>query len=87
VVDEAALLTALRTGALHSAGLDVMNDEPRCDPADPLFSEPNLVVLPHVGSATERTRAAMVEHAARNLLAVLGGAAALTPLPGTPATY
>ncbi|MET8759993.1 D-glycerate dehydrogenase [Lentzea sp. NPDC004782] len=87
VVDEAALLTALRTGALHSAGLDVMNDEPRSDPADPLFTEPNLVVLPHVGSATERTRAAMVEHAARNLLAVLGGDPALTPLPGTPATY
>ncbi|PWK85538.1 glyoxylate reductase [Lentzea atacamensis] len=87
VVDEPALLTALRTGALHSAGLDVMNDEPRCDPADPLFAEPNLVVLPHVGSATERTRAAMVEHAARNVLAVLGGDAALTPLPGTPATY
>lgn len=87
VVDESALLAALRTGALHSAGLDVMNGEPRCEPADPLFAEPNLVVLPHVGSATERTRAAMVEHAARNLLAVLEGAEALSPLPGTPAAY
>ncbi|KJK42627.1 hydroxyacid dehydrogenase [Lentzea aerocolonigenes] len=87
VVDESALLAALRTGALHSAGLDVMNGEPRCEPTDPLFAEPNLVVLPHVGSATERTRAAMVELAARNLLAVLGGEPAPTPLPGTPATY
>jgi lactate dehydrogenase-like 2-hydroxyacid dehydrogenase len=85
VVDEAALLAALRTGALHSAGLDVMVDEPRADPADPLFHEPHLVVLPHVGSATEATRAAMVDLAARNILAVLDGRDALTPLPGTPA--
>jgi glyoxylate reductase len=87
VVDESALLAALRSGALHSAGLDVMVDEPRSEPADPLFSEPNLVVLPHVGSATEATRAGMVELAARNVLAVLDGAEAITPLPGTPAVH
>jgi lactate dehydrogenase-like 2-hydroxyacid dehydrogenase len=86
VVDEAALLDALRTGRLHSAGLDVMLDEPRTDPADPLLHEPNLVVLPHVGSATESTRAAMVDLAAENILAVLSGAPAVTPLPGTAAT-
>jgi lactate dehydrogenase-like 2-hydroxyacid dehydrogenase len=85
VVDESALLAALRSGALHSAGLDVMVDEPRSEPTDPLFTEPNLVVLPHVGSATEATRAAMVELAARNVLAVLDGGEAITPLPGTPA--
>jgi glyoxylate reductase len=85
IVDEAALLAALRSGTLHSAGLDVMTDEPRTDPADPLFSEPRLVVLPHVGSATEATRAAMAALAARNILAVLDGADAPTPLPGTPA--
>ncbi|MDT7786786.1 MAG: glyoxylate reductase [Pseudonocardiales bacterium] len=87
VLDEEALLAALRAGALHSAGLDVMAAEPRCDPADPLFAEPNLVVLPHVGSATEVTRAEMVELAARNLLEVLDGAQARTPLPGTPGSY
>jgi glyoxylate reductase len=87
VVDESALLAALRAGRLHSAGLDVMNGEPRCEPADPLFSVPNLVVLPHVGSATERTRAAMVELAARNVLAVLDGGEALSPLPGTRSAY
>lgn len=85
IVDESALLGALRSGRLHSAGLDVMVDEPRSEPTDPLFAEPNLVVLPHVGSATEATRAAMVELAADNVLAVLDGGEALTPLPGTPA--
>ncbi|GAA4689581.1 2-hydroxyacid dehydrogenase [Phytohabitans rumicis] len=85
IVDEVALVAALRAGTLHSAGLDVMVDEPRADPADPLFHEPHLVVLPHIGSATEATRAAMVDLAARNILAVLDGHDALTPLPGTPA--
>ncbi|WP_308406690.1 NAD(P)-dependent oxidoreductase [Streptomyces sp. AC555_RSS877] len=84
VVDEAALLTALHDGSLHSAGLDVMTNEPRTDPSDPLFAEPHLVVLPHVGSATEATRAAMVELAARNIEAVLDGERAPTPVPGTP---
>jgi glyoxylate reductase len=83
VVDEQALLTALRSGDLHSAGLDVMTDEPRTDPSDPLLNEPHLVILPHVGSATEETRAAMVELAARNVEAVLDCHPALTPLPGT----
>lgn len=84
VVDEDALLVALRRGELHSAGLDVMTDEPRTDPSDPLFHEPHLVVLPHVGSATEATRAAMVDLAARNVAAVLDGQSAPTPIPGTP---
>ncbi|MGW1672355.1 NAD(P)-dependent oxidoreductase [Streptomyces sp. NPDC002324] len=82
VVDEEALLGALRRGELHSAGLDVMTGEPR-SPSDPLFAEPHLVVLPHVGSATEATRAAMVDLAARNIEAVLDGKAAPTPVPGT----
>jgi lactate dehydrogenase-like 2-hydroxyacid dehydrogenase len=83
IVDEEALLSALHRGELHSAGLDVMLDEPRTDPADPLFHEPRLVVLPHVGSATEATRGAMTDLAARNIEAVLNGEAAPTPLPGT----
>ncbi len=85
VVDEAALLDALRDGQIHSAGMDVMEREPRTDPADPLLNEPRLVLLPHVGSATEATRAAMVERAADNLAAVLAGRPALTPIPGSPA--
>ncbi len=85
IVDESALLSALRSGTLHSAGLDVMVDEPRSDPRDPLFAEPNLVVLPHVGSATEATRAAMTDLAVRNILAVLDGEDALTPLPASAA--
>lgn len=85
VVDEDALLAALAAGRLHSAGLDVMEREPRSDPADALFADERLVVLPHVGSATEATRAAMVDLAARNVTEVLAGRPAPTPLPGTPA--
>jgi glyoxylate reductase len=85
VVDEAALLAALRDGTIHSAGLDVFEREPRgADVAD-LLAEPRLVALPHVGSATEATRAAMVDLAVDNLLAVLSGEPARTPLPGTSA--
>lgn len=85
VVDEAALLAALCEGTIHSAGLDVFEREPRgADVAD-LLAEPRLVALPHVGSATEATRAAMVDLAVDNLLAVLSGEPARTPLPGTSA--
>lgn len=85
VVDEAALLAALRTGVIHSAGIDVFEREPRgADVAD-LVAEPRLVALPHVGSATEATRAAMVDLAVDNILDVLSGRPARTPLPGTSA--
>jgi hypothetical protein len=56
------------------------------DPPNPAqLNEPNLVVLPHVGSATETTRAAMVDLAAENIVAVLSGLDAPTPLPRTAA--
>jgi glyoxylate reductase len=73
VVDEDALLAALREDRLHSAGLDVFATEPLRDPADPLLHEPRLVVLPHIGSATVETRTAMTRMALRNVLAVAAG--------------
>ena len=85
VVDENALLTALRLRQLHSAGLDVFETEPLHDTASPLLAQARLVVQPHVGSATEATRAAMVDLAVDNLLEVLARRPAPTPLPGTSA--
>lgn len=85
VVDEAALFDALSAGGIHSAGLDVFEHEPRGENVADLVSQARLVALPHVGSATEATRAAMVDLAVDNLLDVLSGRAARTPLPGTAA--
>jgi lactate dehydrogenase-like 2-hydroxyacid dehydrogenase len=81
IVDEQALVEALRAGRLHSAGLDVFEQEPLGDTLDDLKDVPGLVMLPHIGSATMATRAAMVDLAVDNLLAVLGGGVALTPIP------
>ena len=57
VVDEGALVTALESGAIGGAGLDVFQGEPRVSPA--IMAAPNTVLLPHLGSATEETRVAM----------------------------
>ncbi|WP_022929800.1 2-hydroxyacid dehydrogenase [Patulibacter americanus] len=81
VVDENALLAALREGRLHSAGLDVFATEPVRDPADPLLHEPRLVVFPHIGSATVETRTAMTRMALRNVLAVAAGEDAPNVVP------
>jgi glyoxylate reductase len=72
IVDEAALAAALREGRLAGAGLDVFAREP-LDPASPLLALPNLVLTPHIGSASEATRAKMVTLAVRNLRAALAG--------------
>ncbi|MGW0845294.1 2-hydroxyacid dehydrogenase [Streptomyces sp. NPDC002787] len=85
VVDEEALLEALRDGTIHSAGLDVFAREPMGAELSPLVGEPNVVALPHIGSATEATRAAMVDLAVDNILDVLAGTPARTALPGSAA--
>ena len=72
VVDQVALREALVAGEIAGAGLDVTDPEPL--PADdPLLTAPNLLVVPHVGSATTRTRSRMADMAADNLLAALAG--------------
>jgi lactate dehydrogenase-like 2-hydroxyacid dehydrogenase len=72
MVDTAALERALRDGWIAGAALDVTDPEPL--PADhPLLGAPNLLVIPHLGSATHRTREAMADLAVDNLLAGLAG--------------
>ncbi|MCP3714631.1 D-glycerate dehydrogenase [Paraburkholderia sp. CNPSo 3281] len=71
-VDEKALIAALEAGTIHGAGLDVFEREP-IDPASPLLRMPNVVALPHIGSATHETRHAMARCAAQNLVAALAG--------------
>jgi gluconate 2-dehydrogenase len=79
IVDDAALAEALRAGRIAAAGLDVFEGEPALNPA--LLTVPNVVLTPHIASATVATRRAMAQLAADNLIAVLGrGAAPLTPI-------
>lgn len=79
LVDEAALVEALRDGPLAGAGLDVYEREPEIAPG--LLELPNVVLLPHIGSATHDTRTRMAMLAARNVHAVLSGHPPLTPVP------
>lgn len=78
IVDEAALAHALREGHIAGAGLDVYENEPDVHPL--LRTLDNAVLIPHLGSATVETRNAMAELAARNVIAVLSGEPALTPI-------
>ncbi|WP_063532472.1 D-glycerate dehydrogenase [Burkholderia sp. MSMB1589WGS] len=72
VVDEAALIDALRAGTIRAAGLDVFEREPLAADS-PLLSMRNVVALPHIGSATRETRHAMARCAAENVIAALDG--------------
>jgi lactate dehydrogenase-like 2-hydroxyacid dehydrogenase len=78
VVDEDALVDALRSGALAGAGLDVYENEPEVHPG--LLELENVVLLPHLGSATHETRTAMATLAAENAAAVLEGRRPPTPV-------
>jgi gluconate 2-dehydrogenase len=78
IVDDAALAVALRERRIAAAGLDVFENEPQLHPA--LLELPNVVLLPHIGSATEATRRAMVGCAVDNLIAALTGGTPRTPI-------
>lgn len=78
IVDDAALATALRNKTIAAAGLDVFEGEPRVHPD--LLTVPNVVLTPHIASATLPTRLAMAHLAADNLIAYLLSNKALTPV-------
>lgn len=78
IVDEAALAEGLAEGRIAAAGLDVYEHEPRVEPR--LLELDNVVLSPHLGSATVETRTAMAELAARNAISVLSGQGPLTPV-------
>ena len=79
VVDEDGLAWALREGIIKGAGLDVYEDEPRVHPG--LLALENVVLVPHMASATTETRAAMYDLVARNVVNVLKGQPPVTPIP------
>lgn len=78
IVDEKALAWALREHLISGAALDVYEREPAVE--DALLSMENVVLAPHLGSATRETRTAMADLAVRNVLAVLGGEPPITPV-------
>ena len=79
VVDEAALVQALQQGVIAGAGLDVFESEPNVPSA--LWDMDNVVLTPHIGSATQQTRGAMADLALANLRAHFAGESLLTPVP------
>jgi lactate dehydrogenase-like 2-hydroxyacid dehydrogenase len=79
VVDEQALIEALQNGTIAGAGLDVFADEPRVPEA--LWTMPQVVLTPHMASATTQTRQAMADLAFANIRAGIEGQNLLTPVP------
>ncbi|MET0905623.1 MAG: 2-hydroxyacid dehydrogenase [Tardiphaga sp.] len=82
VIDEPALIHALKSGTILAAGLDVFAQEPKVP--DELKALQNVVLLPHVGSASVVTRTAMDQMVVDNLKLWFGGKPVLTPIPETP---
>ena len=82
IVDDAALAKALAAGQIAAAGLDVFEGEPQVHPD--LLKVPNVVLTPHIASATIKTRKAMAQLAADNLIAFFSNGQALTPLNSLP---
>ena len=82
LVDEAALIEALRQGTILAAGLDVFENEPNVPAA--LMALDNAVLLPHVGSATEPHAQRDGELVVDNLFSWIDGKGPLTPTPETP---
>jgi lactate dehydrogenase-like 2-hydroxyacid dehydrogenase len=82
VVDEPALIEALKSRTIYSAGLDVFVKEPHVP--QELIEMDHVVLFPHLGSASEATRRAMDQLVVDNLLAWVSGKAPLTPVPETP---
>jgi len=82
IVDDAALAKALAAGQIAAAGLDVFEGEPQVHPD--LLKVPNVVLTPHIASATIKTRKAMAQLAADNLIAFFSKGQALTPLNSLP---
>jgi lactate dehydrogenase-like 2-hydroxyacid dehydrogenase len=82
VVDEQALMKALKDKTILAAGLDVFVNEPQVP--QELMELDNVVLLPHVGSASHATRRAMDELVANNIISWFSGKGALTPVPETP---
>jgi gluconate 2-dehydrogenase len=78
IVDDAALARALKAGQIAAAGLDVFEGEPTVHPD--LLTVPNVVLTPHIASATVGTRRAMADLAADNLIAFLTTGKPLTPV-------
>jgi len=83
IVDDAALAAALREKRIAAAGLDVFEGEPKVHPD--LLTVPNVVLTPHIASATVPTRRAMADLAADNLIAYFSGKGPLTPVTPVPA--
>jgi lactate dehydrogenase-like 2-hydroxyacid dehydrogenase len=82
VVDQQALIEALRGGVIAGAGLDVFADEPRVPQA--LLELDNVVLMPHAASGTASTRGLMIDLAVRNLRSWFAGCGPITPVPETP---
>ncbi len=78
IINEKELVNALKSGKLFSAGLDVYEFEPKI--TKDLIKMNNVVLLPHIGSATTETRNKMAELAANNIVRVLSGKKPLTPV-------